>query len=192
MTLECATCLEPRTELQVTSKAGRDSIEKEEGYAGIWPDHCTPKKQTNCKVSGDKYGLYHDSRGICTKGIGHRVIETQSEGPCTPETISEFRREFKAGMPYAEAYKQFLKDIKREGEDPVNRNLKVKLTQEQFDALVSFSFNAGMGSLVKSPLLKDINAGKCDPDTIRADFLAWPNKDRRAKEANLFISGEYF
>jgi GH24 family phage-related lysozyme (muramidase) len=34
----------------------------------------------------------------------------------------------------------------------VNRNLKVKLTQEQFDALVSFSFNAGMGSLAKSQL----------------------------------------
>ena len=41
----------------------------------------------------------------------------------------------------------------------VDRYVEVELTQEQFDALVCFTFNVGCGSLQSSTLLKLINAG---------------------------------
>ncbi|CAK0782312.1 lysozyme [Gammaproteobacteria bacterium] len=51
----------------------------------------------------------------------------------------------------------------------------VALTQGQFDALVSFVFNVGAGNLMKSTLLRKLNAG----DFAGADdeFLRW-NKAR--------------
>ena len=42
--------------------------------------------------------------------------------------------------------------------DAVNRLVTVRLTQHQFDALVDFTFNEGMGNLASSTLLKLINA----------------------------------
>ena len=44
-------------------------------------------------------------------------------------------------------------------EDAVRKNVKVPLTQNQFDALVSFVFNVGEGAFRKSTLLKKLNAG---------------------------------
>ena len=41
----------------------------------------------------------------------------------------------------------------------VDRYVEVEITQEQFDALVCFTFNVGCGSLQSSTLLKLINAG---------------------------------
>lgn len=78
----------------------------------------------------------------------------------------------------------------------VNLLVKTKLTQNQFNALVSFAFNLGSQALGKSTLLKKVNANPNDP-TIRNEFLKW-NKaggrvldgltKRRTKEANLYFS----
>ena len=78
----------------------------------------------------------------------------------------------------------------------VNLLVKTKLTQNQFNALVSFAFNLGSQALGKSTLLKKVNVNPNDP-TIRNEFLKW-NKSggkellgltkRRTKEANLYFS----
>jgi lysozyme len=78
----------------------------------------------------------------------------------------------------------------------VNLLLKKPVTQNQFNALVSFAFNLGSQALGKSTLLKKVNANPSDP-TIRNEFLKW-NKSggkellgltkRRTKEANLYFS----
>jgi len=47
-------------------------------------------------------------------------------------------------------------------EDGVRGLVKVGLTQGQFDALVDFAYNAGVGALQKSTLLKKVNAEKFD------------------------------
>lgn len=44
-------------------------------------------------------------------------------------------------------------------ENYVNNYVKVKLNQNQFDALVSFTYNCGPGSLKTSTLLKKLNQG---------------------------------
>lgn len=43
-------------------------------------------------------------------------------------------------------------------EKGVTSLVKVPLTQGQFDALVSFAFNLGLGRLAKSTLLRKVNA----------------------------------
>lgn len=78
-------------------------------------------------------------------------------------------------------------------ESAVNRLATVDLNQNQFDALVSFSYNCGSAALGGSTLLKKLNAG--DFDGAARQFPAW-NKGggkvlaglvrRRAAEAALF------
>ncbi|CAI1124561.1 lysozyme [Serratia ficaria] len=77
----------------------------------------------------------------------------------------------------------------------VNRLVKVPLTSNQFDALVSFVFNLGAGSFLASTLLKKLNTGAY---TEAADeFSRWVNAGgkllpglvrRRVKEKELFLS----
>lgn len=47
----------------------------------------------------------------------------------------------------------------RKHEQAVEKLVTVPLTQGQFDALVSFSYNVGAGALAKSAILKHLNAG---------------------------------
>ena len=56
-------------------------------------------------------------------------------------------------------------------EDGVRGLVKVGLTQGQFDALVDFAYNAGVGALQKSTLLKKVNAEKFDE--VPAEFMKW-------------------
>ena len=72
---------------------------------------------------------------------------------------------------------------------------KINVTQNQFDALVSFAYNVGLFGFRKSTMLKKIKANPNDP-TIRFEFLRWVNKGsdfekgltiRRTAEANLYF-----
>ncbi len=77
----------------------------------------------------------------------------------------------------------------------VIRLVTVSLNQNEFDALVSFAYNCGVGALGKSSLLKKLNAG--DRKGAASAFKLW-NKgggrvlrglvDRRAREATLFLT----
>lgn len=67
--------------------------------------------------------------------------------------------------------------------------------QQQFDALVSFAYNCGVGNLKSSTLLKKVNVNPSDP-TISNEFLKWnkaagkPLKgltNRRVAEATLYF-----
>ena len=83
----------------------------------------------------------------------------------------------------------------RDFADKIFPSIKVKVTQNQFDAMVSLAYNIGAGSFLKSTLLKKVNAG----DFIGAsnEFLRW-NKaggkellgltKRREREKQLFLS----
>lgn len=72
----------------------------------------------------------------------------------------------------------------------------VKLKQQQYDALVSFSYNVGSAALKSSTLLRLLRVNPADP-AIRTQFMRW-NKDngkvvagltrRRAAEASLYFS----
>lgn len=84
-------------------------------------------------------------------------------------------------------------DLKR-FEDAVNSLVQVEITQNQFDALVSFVYNVGVGSLQKSTLLKKLNAGLFSE--AAEQFLRWDKAKgkrlagltrRRKAERELFL-----
>jgi len=65
-----------------------------------------------------------------------------------------------------------LKEILTNYENDVLRMVKKTLTQNQFDALVSFTFNLGGDNLSKSTLLKKVNINPND-STIAAEFPSY-------------------
>ncbi len=69
-------------------------------------------------------------------------------------------------------YAEYLLDLDlQECEYEVNA-LQVCNTQGQFDALVDFVFNLGIGNLTRSTLLKYIRGGHSDEE-IQAEFMRW-------------------
>lgn len=81
-------------------------------------------------------------------------------------------------------------------ENAVTMAVRVPITQNQFDALVSFAYNVGTGALRSSTLMRMLNAG--DYAGAAAQFKRWNKADgkelpgltkRRADEAILFAAG---
>ena len=62
----------------------------------------------------------------------------------------------------------------RDFADKIFPSIKVKVTQSQFDAMVSLAYNIGAGAFLKSTLLKKVNAG--DFAGAGEEFLRW-NKE---------------
>ena len=78
----------------------------------------------------------------------------------------------------------------------VNRHISAELTQNQFDALVSFVYNVGVGNFYKSTLLTRVNKNPWDL-SIADQFIKWKNASqqpvrglllRRLEEATIFFT----
>jgi lysozyme len=81
-------------------------------------------------------------------------------------------------------------------EKGVKSRVKKELTSNQFSALVSFSYNIGLGNFGASTLLKMVNVNPSDPK-IREQFMRWNKANggimaglirRRKAEADLYFS----
>ncbi len=73
--------------------------------------------------------------------------------------------------------------------------VKSQLNENQFGSIVSFAYNAGIGNLKSSTLLKKVNANPSDA-SIRAEFMKWDKAGgkqlagltrRRKAEADLYF-----
>ena len=134
------------------------------------------------QFEGCKLTAYQDSVGVWTIGYGwtHPV-----DG-----------KPIRAGMTIKqETAERLLKTGLVSYESDVSRLVKVGLTQGQFDALVSFTYNLGARSLLTSTLLRKLNAG--DYAGAADEFLRWNKAGgkvlngltrRREAERALFLS----
>lgn len=91
---------------------------------------------------GRRKKAYLDSKGIPTIGVGHTGPEVYIGLVWTEQQIDDA-----------------LADDVLEGEECVNKYVSVPLTQNQFDALVSFIFNVGVTAFRRSTLLRVLNKG---------------------------------
>jgi lysozyme len=129
------------------------------------------------EYEGVELTSYKDTGGVWTIGYGH--ISGVKEGDtCT--------------LQEAENY---LKNDLRTAENAVN-SIDAKLTQNQFDALVSICYNIGVSAFKKSTLYKKVQADPTD-ETIKQEFTRWQYDNgkviagllnRRNKEAQMYFA----
>jgi lysozyme len=97
---------------------------------------------------------YADEGGIPTAGWGHTGSDVQ------------------VGVTYTEAQtKAWFASDTADAVAAVNRSLTVAVTQNEFDALVAFTYNVGIGNEAHSTLLRLVNAG--DKSGAAAEFSKW-------------------
>lgn len=139
-----------------------------------------------------------DPVGIWTEGYGHAIIN--------PITGKFIKGENNKGLALCYSFisnpdiddeteaEILLKLDLRKVEDQVN-SLGIKFNQNQFDALVSFIFNLGIGNFKESTLWKYIKSNSRDPKICQA-FCMWIKMNgkpalglarRRTSEANLYL-----
>lgn len=126
---------------------------------------------------GLRLTAYKCPAGVWTIGYGHT-------------------RGVKEGMTITEAQAEaFLRQDLKTAESAVNRQLS-NITQNQFDALVSFTFNVGVGAFERSTLLRKAKENPADL-SIRTEFKRWNKAGniclpglamRRNEEANLYFT----
>jgi lysozyme len=119
------------------------------------------------RKEGLRLTAYKDQAGVWTIGYGH----TRGVTPGLVWTAEK-------------ALQMFLAEVALHAE-PVQRFVRVNLTQNQFDALVSLVYNIGGTAFRNSTLLALLNAGKFADAAVQ--FLAF-NKIRDPKTKKLVVS----
>jgi len=104
-------------------------------------------------AEGVRLTSYQDSGGIWTLGFGHTAGITEGMN-CTME----------------QAY-EWLQEDTQSSADAVNRLVNIQLDQNEFDALVDFVYNLGVGSFSSSTMLKLINQGNLHDAAL--EFQKW-------------------
>ena len=129
------------------------------------------------EFEGCKQVAYQDSVGVWTIGYGHTkdVYEGQ--------------------LAIKKTIERWLQEDLEEFESYVSKLVKVELNQNQFDALVAWTYNLGPTNLKESTMLRKLNYG--DYESVPDEMRRWNKAGgevlnglvrRRDAEANLFSS----
>jgi lysozyme len=160
--------------------------------SGAWIEESNSLVSDDCidfikSLEGFSATLYRDEVGVLTLGYGMTGEEIQGISSVTEEKATSMLKDL-INNKYANVIKEDLD------------NKIVILSQNEFDALVSFAYNCGTAGLLGSTLYKNVVAGVRDSATIRSNFQAWSNGDgmrieglyrRRTKEAAMFLNANY-
>jgi len=117
---------------------------------------------------GFKLQVYKDSAGLPTIGVGHLL--TRSELTSGKIVINGVPVKYSGGLTQQQVTDLLAQDVVP-AQQAVNTGVKVALNQNQFDALVSFTFNVGNGAFLGSTLLKVLNQGQYDQ--VPTQLLRW-------------------
>jgi lysozyme len=152
------------------------------------------KPSTNCfsfiqREEGEVLHPYLDSGGTATIGVGSTMYRDGRKVQITDPPIT-----------HLQAIELLSWEVNTKCSSVSAFTSNVVLTQNQYDALVSFAFNEGVGALQNSTLLKKVRANPQDP-SIREEFNRWVyitkngKKEicdtlvqRRKREADLYFS----
>jgi peptidoglycan hydrolase-like protein with peptidoglycan-binding domain len=131
-----------------------------------------------------------DSQNL-TIGYGHVVKSGEQFSKITEDQAKELLKQ----------------DLQSAANSVIQYTKGVNLSQQQFDALVSFTYNVGAGDPARgiqgfstSTLHKDVISGNASNEKITADFQAWDYCNgqpllglwrRRTDEANMYTQGNY-
>lgn len=137
---------------------------------------------------GPRLTVYTDTAGYQTIGYGHKLRPGEAEL-------------FRHGIDKETAERLLTGDLET-AEAAVHRLVRAPITQQQHDALVSFTFNFGARKLAGSTILRELNGDH--PRQAADAFLLWnkerkngtlvPSKGltaRRQRERDLFLDGLY-
>jgi len=120
--------------------------------------------------------------GVATIGYGSTRYTDGCAVSMRDDSISYFEAE------------ELLKETLSEYEDAINKYVTIAVNQKQFDALVSFTYNVGIGNFKKSTLLKKLNNSEINGAS--KEFLKWDKVNgkklagltkRRNAERELFL-----
>ena len=132
---------------------------------------------------GVRFKPYRDCVGLYTVGVGHLI----GDGTVLPDS---WNRTFSI----EEVNELLVADV-RKFELGVARYVNVELSQNQYDAIIDFCFNLGLGTFQRSSVRQAIN--RRDKAGVVRNLLKYnkaggkiiPQLDRRRKaEAQLFLS----
>lgn len=104
-------------------------------------------------LEGCRTKAYQCSANKWTNGLGHTLGVSEGDTVTIEEVATNYVEDVKAA------------------EQVVITNLKVDVTNAQFDVLVSFVFNLGQGNFKRSTLLKKVNNG--DVAGACQEFTRW-------------------
>lgn len=138
--------------------------------------------QLICQFEGFRENPYLDNKGIPTIGYGTIQYDDGTAVTMTDQPISQTRA------------MELLEFNVNKKCDAINSAVTAGLTQNQFDALCSFTYNVGIHAFNTSTLLKELNSGNI---TEAADqLLRWDHVgasvdigllNRRRAEKDLFL-----
>lgn len=145
------------------------------------------------KFEGFSAKAYIDPVGIPTIGYGLTFY------PIVPG-VNSIRKDVKMGDVITKAKAEtFLQVIADEYGERMLNKVRVQLNQNQYDALVSFVYNIGLGAFEDSTLLKLLNKGKFADASLQ--FARWNKGEvngqivilpglvtRREEERKLFVA----
>jgi lysozyme len=107
---------------------------------------------------------------LWTIGVGHVIDPNHAKVPLADRKQLPIPAGWDRVLSADEIDEILRKDLNR-FETGVLRLIKVPLTQGQFDALVSFSFNVGLGNLQNSTLRMKVNRSVFE--AAAEQFLVW-------------------
>jgi GH24 family phage-related lysozyme (muramidase) len=124
----------------------------------------------------------------CTIGYGHLI----HAGRCTSADDREY-----GTISVARATALLRSDVQRFVRGIQQQLPSTPMAQYEFDALVSFSYNIGLGGFQRSAVRDDLIKSVPDYKSVPSHLLNWTNhgvcglKSRRMNEGTLFSTGSY-
>jgi GH24 family phage-related lysozyme (muramidase) len=160
-----------------TSPAGYDMIIFEEGISSLVKG--SNKAIKKYPPPGTILYAYLDTKKIWTVGVGSTfMLDGSRVGPDTFVTVDDAR-------------KMLEFHVTTRVERSVNRYLKVPVTQDMFDTLVSIGYNTGASGLLNSEAFTSLNTGKYEAAAAQIPGLLSGGglRPRREREAKHFLRG---